>query len=148
MYGLCHQQPIHVGSRGFDLENAEFLCAPRSLIPLSGFLVIASTRHIRSISDMQEFEYDEFSTLVKTTHRAIREATEIEYLTIIQEESSIHFHLWFFPWTQNVIERYGQPCLTKIREIMADYRKQLIDQAEWMELVKLIEKIKILMMSY
>ena len=94
---------------------------------------------------MQEFEYEEFSTLVKTTHHAIKNATEVEYLTTIQEESSRHFHLWFFPWIESVINRYGQPSLTKIRQIMIDYRKRAISESEWMELKESIEKIKTLM---
>ena len=76
--------------------------------------------------------------------RAIKETTNIEHLTIIQEESSPHFHLWFFPWTEGVIEQYGQPSLTKIREIMTDYRKHPIDEVEWGELQKSIETIKTL----
>ena len=115
------------------------------LIPHPGFLIISSLRHIQSISDMHDSEFEEFARLVKTTHCAIKKATGIEYLTMVQEESSIHFHLWFFPWTKVVIEQYGQPSLTKIREIMGNYRKQPIDKAEWKELEKSIGKIKALL---
>jgi hypothetical protein len=94
---------------------------------------------------MQEFEYEEFSTLVKTTHQAIKDATKVEHLTIVQEESSIHFHLWFFPWTESVIGQYGQPSLTKIREIMRDYQEYAISESEWTGLRQSIEKIKTLM---
>jgi hypothetical protein len=94
---------------------------------------------------MQATEYEEFSGLVKTTQQAIKEATAVEYLTIVQEESSIHFHLWFFPWTRNVIEQYGLPSLTIIRDIMADQRKQRIGNKEWGELEMSIERIKTLM---
>lgn len=90
---------------------------------------------------MQETEYEELSTLIRTTHCAVKEATRIEYLTMVQEENSVHFHLWFFPWTQEVIEKYGQPSLTKIREIMADYANRTIDEAEWKDLEKSIKKI-------
>ena len=131
---------------GGMIQRTKNFCVHQDpLIPLPGFLVIASTRHIKSISEMQEVEYKEFSILVKTTHQAIKDATKIEHLTIIQEESSIHFHLWFFPWIESVINRYGQPSLTKIRQIMIDYRKQAISESEWMELEKSIEKIKTLM---
>jgi len=91
---------------------------------------------------MSASEYDEFSMLVRTVHCSIKEATKVEYLTMIQEESSPHFHLWFFPWTRNIVEQYGQPSLTKIREIMAEYRKQTLDEEEWVELQKSIETIK------
>jgi diadenosine tetraphosphate (Ap4A) HIT family hydrolase len=131
---------------GFIYKTDLFCVHQDPLIPLPGFLVIASRRHIRSISEMRETEYDELSKLVKTTHHAIKEATKIEYLTIVQEESSIHYHLWFFPWTQDVIERYGQPSLTKIREVMAEYKKQPVSEEAWGKLKEAIEKIKTLLL--
>jgi diadenosine tetraphosphate (Ap4A) HIT family hydrolase len=127
---------------GFIQKTNQFCVHQDSLIPLPGFLVIASVRHIQSISEMYEYEYEEFSRLVRITHQAIKEVTKIEYLTIIQEESSIHFHLWFFPWTKDVIEQYGQPTLIKIREIMTEYKKRSVDETEWGELQKTIEMIK------
>ena len=77
---------------------------------------------------MQETEYEEFSKLVQAADRAIKQATDVEWLTIVQEEQSIHFHLWFFPWTQAVIASYGKPSLSKIRGIMADYGQQSIGE--------------------
>jgi len=127
---------------GFIHRTQHFCVHQDPLIPLPGFLVIASLRHIRSISDMQEVEYEEFSNLFKASHQAIKAVTGIDHLTIIQEESSIHFHLWFFPWSDDVIEKYGHPSLTKIREVMADYRDQTLSESEWAELDKTIEKIK------
>jgi len=132
---------------GGMIQRTKHFCVHQDpCIPLPGFLVIASVRHIRSISQMQDFEYEEFSALVKTTHQAIKNATETEQLTIVQEESSIHFHLWFFPWTESVIEQYGPPSLTKIREIMRDFRKHVISEAECMKLRESIEQIKMQML--
>jgi diadenosine tetraphosphate (Ap4A) HIT family hydrolase len=130
---------------GVIQRTTNFCVHQDPFIPLPGFLVIAAVRHIRSLSQMQATEYEEFSGLVKTTQQAIKEATAVEYLTIVQEESSIHFHLWFFPWTRNVIEQYGLPSLTIIRDIMADQRKQRIGNKEWGELEMSIERIKTLM---
>jgi len=61
---------------------------------------------------------------------------------MIQEESSRHFHLWFFLWSSQVIERYRQPSLEKIRRIMADYREKPVSSAEWRELEESIEVIR------
>jgi hypothetical protein len=91
---------------------------------------------------MQPAEYEEFCDLVRSTHAAIKKVTNVTNLTIVQEESSSHFHLWFFPWTPQVVENYGQPTLTKIREIMADYRKQPLSAAQWQELEEVIESIR------
>lgn len=127
---------------GFILHSQNFCVHQDPLIPLPGFLVIASLMHIRSISEMQASEYDELSRLIRIAHRAIKQATGVENLTIIQEESSSHFHLWFFPWTDGVIEQYGRPNLAKIREIMARIKKQRVGEAEWKELEKTIQEIK------
>lgn len=127
---------------GFIYKTEYFAVHQDPLIPLPGFLVIASLRHIQSISDMKDSEFQEFAKLIKTTHKAIKESINIESLTIVQEENSIHFHLWFFPWTQAVIKNYGPPSLTKIREIMSDYRRQPIGETEWKELEQSIENIK------
>jgi len=125
-------------------KTQHFILHQDPLIPLPGFLVIASLRHIRSISEMADAEFNEFAYLIRTTHQVIKDATKIEYLTTVQEESSIHFHLWFFPWTKEVVEKYGPPSLTKIRDIMADLRKQTLGIEEWDYLEKSIKSIKAL----
>jgi diadenosine tetraphosphate (Ap4A) HIT family hydrolase len=129
---------------GGILRKTQYFCVHQDpLIPLPGFLVIASLRHIRSISEMDSLEYEELSYLIRSIHHAIKEAVRIEYLTIVQEESSIHFHLWFFPWTRDVIEQYGPSSLTKIREIMADQRENTMSGTAWEELKKSINRIKV-----
>lgn len=130
---------------GMLRRTANFCVHQDPLVPLPGFLVIATVRHIRSLSQMLATEYEEFSRLVWSVQRAIKEAIEVEYLTLVQEESSLHFHLWFFPWTGAVIAKYGGPSLTKIREIMADYRKQPVTESAWCEFKKSIEKMNTLL---
>lgn len=127
---------------GFIRKIDHFCVHQDPLIPLPGFLVIASLRHIKSLSEMHASEYEEFSTLLRMTHAAIQKTTGVESLTLVQEEHSSHFHLWFFPWTQTVIEKYGRPTLTKIREIMADYQGRPIGALEWEALVQSITDIK------
>lgn len=130
---------------GFIKRTQHFCVHQDPLIPLPGFLVIASMRHIRSIAEMPGAEYEEFSMLVRAAHEAIKKVTGIEFLTMIQEDYARHFHLWFFPWTPSVIEHYGQPSLTAVRGIMADYKQRTIDAIEWKTLEKSIEEIKTLM---
>jgi diadenosine tetraphosphate (Ap4A) HIT family hydrolase len=125
------------------IQQTDYFCVHQDpLIPLPGFLVIASIRHIRSISEMGQAEYDDLARLIRSTHQAIKQVTEIEYLTLVQEENSPHFHLWFFPWTQSVIETHGQPSLSRIRDIMAGLRKQPLGQEEWPLLAKTIKAIQ------
>lgn len=127
---------------GFIRVSKHFCVHQDPLIPLPGFLVIASLRHIQSIGEMGAEEYAEFAGLVRAAHCAIKRATVVERLTLVQEESSRHFHLWFFPWTQEVIEIYGRPSLSKIREIMSDLREATLDDRAWIELEASIEDIR------
>ena len=127
---------------GFIRRTQHFCVHQDPLIPLPGFLVIASLRHIHSIAEMSDREYQEFSELLRKASLAIKRATNVEFLTLVQEESSIHFHLWFFPWVKSVMEMYGKPSLTAIREIMAEVRKQPVNENRWQELQASIETIK------
>ena len=130
---------------GFIWKSADFCVHQDPQIPLPGFLVIASRRHIRSIDEMTEAEYAGITRLVRETQAAIKQALQIEYLTLIQEEHSSHFHLWFFPWLPEVITKYGEPSLTKIRGIMAEYSQEPISSEDWGRLEENIERIKAFM---
>lgn len=132
---------------GLILRTQWFCVHQDPLIPLSGFLVIASMRHVQSISEMGDAEYQEFSKIIRVSHAAIKTVTRVNYLTLVQEESSKHFHLWFFPWTTEVVEQYGSPYLSKVREIMADFKGRTLGKTEWNELEKSIEAIKARMMK-
>ncbi len=133
---------------GFIHRTQHFCVHQDPLIPIEGFLVIASTRHIRSISEMEDAEFNEFFWLIKNVHQGIKEVTTVEYLSMIQEENSSHLHLWFFPWTQTIIKEHGEPSLSKVRAIMKDYQTGPIDNMKWKELEMSIEKIKAQMKSY
>jgi len=126
---------------GLILRTHFFYVHQDPLIPLPGFLVIASPRHVRSISEMDVVEYGEFSRLVRDCHAAIKDVVGTD-LSLIQEESSRHFHLWFFPWTTEVVERYGSPSLSKIRDIIAEFKGRTLGKTEWNELDQSIEAIK------
>jgi hypothetical protein len=66
---------------------------------------------------------------------------EVEY-TIIQEEYSNHYHTWFFPWKNEIIEKYDTPSLSKIRMIMNEYIKKEISKKDLDEIEKETLKIK------
>ncbi len=130
---------------GFIWKSGLFCVHQDPLIPLAGFLVIASMRHIRSIAEMYQAEYAEFAGLVRQTQAAIRQAAQVEYLTLVQEDHSSHFHLWFFPWLPVIIRDHGEPSLAKIRGIMAELARQPISTEAWSELEKTIQAVKVLM---
>jgi diadenosine tetraphosphate (Ap4A) HIT family hydrolase len=127
---------------GFIKTGTYFCVHQDPLIPLPGFLVIGARRHIRTLAEMGADEYAEFAALLRETESAIRAVTGVEHLTLVQEEHSVHFHHWFFPWTAAVMAHYGLPDLAKIRVIMAELRREPLSAEEWTLLAVSIEQIK------
>jgi hypothetical protein len=82
--------------------------------------------------------------LLRQAQAAIKAVTQVEYLILVQEEHSSHFHLWFFPWLPDVIQKYGEPSLAGIRGIMAEVSRGPISAEAWEELKKTIMRIKAL----
>ena len=127
---------------GLIAKGNHFYVHQDPLVPLPGCLVIGARRHIQRIVEMRTEEYQEFADFLRRTEIAIRHIVGIEVLTLVQEEHSVHFHLWFFPWTGDILAQYGAPGLGKIRAIMADHRKRPIEAGAWAALENSINKLK------
>lgn len=127
---------------GFIARTPHFVVHQDPLVPLPGFIVIASLRHFQRLDEMTAVEYQDFAFLLRKTQLAIKRVTGIEHLTLVQEESSVHFHLWFFRWTESVIKQHGKPSLSKIREISALCRKDRISEVDWLALNASIQELK------
>jgi len=127
---------------GMIKETAHFCLHQDPLIPLPGFLVIGARRHVHALDELSDVEYADFVGVLREAQRAIKAVTEVKHLTIVQEEHSSHFHLWFFPWTDEVVERFGKPSLSSIRAIMAAYRQETLDPETWRALEASIHEIK------
>jgi len=90
------------------------------LVPLKGFIILASKRHIKSINQMTSDEYREYCDLVKKIRASYPESDNFEGLTFIQEEISSHFHIWFFPWYTGMRQK-EIPALNQIRDLSEKY---------------------------
>lgn len=139
----CAISENSMSAPGGLIQKANFFCVHQDpLNPLPGFLVISSRRHIQSISDLQKSEYgeiflssqsDPFRNQDRDRHRESNDYSGREFKPLA---------FVVFSWTRQIIEKYGKPLLTKIREIIADYRDQTIDEVEWGVLEETIDKIR------
>lgn len=86
-------------------------------IPIKGFLIIASKKHIKSISQLTLEESQELFDLVYRARRALTLIEDIKEVSIIQEERSGHFHLWLFPRYEWMYEKFKN-SLSTVREIL------------------------------
>jgi len=103
---------------GLLYKSENFHINQDPLVPMEGFLVITSNRHIQRISDLTDDEFSEYSNLIKITRRLIKDIFNIEFVTMVEEEMSIHFHTWFFPWSKKILSNIEKPSLNEIRPFM------------------------------
>ena len=102
---------------GIIRETENFILHQDPEIPIKGFLIIASKKHIKSISQLSFEESQELFDLVYKARRALESIDDIKEVSIIQEERSSHFHLWLLPryqWMDDICIN----SLSTIREIM------------------------------
>lgn len=79
-------------------ETKNFVVEQDFAYPIPGFTIIASKRHIQSITEFNAIEEAEYTSIVRATLNAMYEAEIGDRITLIQEDGASHFHLWLFPW--------------------------------------------------
>ncbi len=105
----CAIQKGEVQSPGGLIAESRYFTAGQDYeIPILGFVIVASKRHIQSIDEFTDDEQKDFIEFLCRVRKAMRQALGIEVVYLIQEEdTSNHFHIWMFPrygWMQ---EKFG-----------------------------------------
>lgn len=91
--------------RGGSVINTKYFDVSQDFeVPIPGFMIIASKRHLTSVDEFTDEEATEFTQVLQATRKLQREVLGIESIYIHQEEdSSDHFHVWMMPryeWMQ------------------------------------------------
>ncbi len=72
-------------------------------IPIPGFIIISSNRHIQSIDEFTKDEQKDFISLVVKLRHGMREVLDIEQIDIIMvENGEHHFHFWLLPVSKDM----------------------------------------------
>ncbi len=118
--------------------NAVVLVAD-PVVPVPGFYVINTKRHIRSLSELDNTERQELVNLAAHAEKAIKSLGDNE-ITLVQEERSSHFHLWIFPNYDWMTEKYGKG-ITYLRDIFTYAKENATDETK-QEVLAAIEKVR------
>jgi diadenosine tetraphosphate (Ap4A) HIT family hydrolase len=108
-------------------------------VPLEAFLVIGTTRHVRSLVEVSVDEQANVLEMVRLARQLMLEVPDMDSVTVVQEERSAHFHLWLFPWYRWMLEKHGSASLERIRPIMAELKataagvRQVKRVLQWVE---------------
>ena len=79
---------------GILYDGKSIILAADPEIPIPGFLIITSKRHIQSFSELSEDERTEIGNTIAWAEKAIKELNISETVTLVQEDRSKHFHIW------------------------------------------------------
>jgi diadenosine tetraphosphate (Ap4A) HIT family hydrolase len=126
---------------GLIAETASFVLHQDPEVPIKGFLIAASKRHIRSLAEMSREEAQELFDLVYRARLALRRLEDIQAVTIIHEERSSHFHLWLLPRYAWMDAKFAH-SLTSIREMMRDAKENRKTPAVVQEILACVELLK------
>ena len=111
-------------------------------IPIPGFIILASRRHLVSVDEFSDEQKQDFINTLCQLRLAMRKALDIKTVSLIQEEgTSDHFHLWLFPWYGWMIEKFPEN-LSSLRPIMEYARTNLKTKDNLNKVLDSVEKLR------
>lgn len=131
---------------GIIYDGESIILAADPEIPIPGFLIITSKRHIQSFAELTVDERAEIGNTIAIAERAIKDLKIAETVTLVQEERSKHFHIWIFPDQEWMQEKFGYG-LQYLRVINAYARENASDE-DVIRVIKVAEEIKEYMQKY
>ena len=127
---------------GIIAETASFVLHQDPEVPIKGFLIAASKRHIRSLAEMSQTEAQELFGLVYRARLALRQLGDIGNVTLIQEERSAHFHLWLLPRYSWMDDSGFADSLSTSRAIMTYARENLKTPEAVQQILAAVEMLR------
>ncbi len=126
--------PRGIRSRHFDVHQDYE-------IPIPGFLIVSSQRHIMSIDDFTASEQRDFIQLLCRVRAVMRKSLAINTILLVQDEAtSHHFHVWLlprYPW----MKRFGR-SIESIRPIIEYARIHMQTKANQKKIARINDVVR------
>ncbi|MFA4873197.1 MAG: diadenosine tetraphosphate hydrolase [Patescibacteria group bacterium] len=107
-----------------DIVKSKYFDAHQDYeIPIPGFVIISSRRHIQSVDEFTDKEQRDFIKLLYRLRSALRQVLGVKVVYLIQEEDTLHhFHVWVFPRFDWMKRKFGRK-IESVRPIMEFAKK-------------------------
>ena len=137
----CDLRIGKLSGAGVVLSSKYFEVEQDTEIPIPGFMILSSKRHLISVDDFTKAEQIDFvGTLVKV-RQAMRKVLKIKVVYFFQnEDTDSHFHVWIFPRYQ-WMNKFGKK-IQSVRPIMEYARRKLKTKKNLAEVEKSRLKLK------
>ena len=139
----CAIQNGEVESPGGSIASTKYFDAHQDYeIPIPGFVILASKRHLQSVDEFTEEERLDFIEFLCRLRKTMRQAFDVQVVYLIQEEdTSHHFHVWIFPRYDWMAEKFGRK-IQSVRPIMEYARENLKTTENLKKVDEAMEKMK------
>lgn len=112
-------------------------------LPINGFIVIGSIRHIESINEMTIEEKQELITLIDVVIFCLKKLDICsQYDVIWEEKDNNHFHVWLMPRHKYLLEAMGTNIIKKIGTLFSYAKNNLRTEENLNTIRKTIELLK------
>ena len=102
---------------GMLYQDDQFTITQDVELPINGFIIISTVRHIEKFTELTDDERINLSNLINKTLNILRTNNIAEEFNIILEEKhNYHFHIWLMPRHKWMIEKFGK-VLKNIKQI-------------------------------
>ena len=138
----CLIESGKVDASEFVILRTDFFTVNQDLdVPIPGFLIISSRRHVFSVEEFTLEEAKEFGKLVRLVRKGMREIFAANTVYLFQNEAGdSHFHLWMFP-RQDWMEPFGDK-IESVRPIIEYAKTHMKTRAGWEATKQLISQMR------
>ena len=136
-YGNLDENP------GQILRTKNFDISQDFELPINGFIVIGSIRHLKTINEMTMEEKQELIVIIDETIRALKNIGVCsEYDVVWEEKEGNHFHAWLMPRHKYLLDAMGTNIIKKVGELFDYAKKNLRTEENLNEIAKTIKNLK------
>lgn len=133
---------------GEILKTKHFDISQDFELPINGFIVIGSIRHIESINDMTEEEKQELLSLIDIVIANLKKLNVCsQYNVIWEEKDNNHFHVWLMPRHKYLVNVIGKNIVKNIGELFDYARNNLRTEENIKEIYRTIENLRLVLKS-
>ena len=110
-------------------------------IPIKGFMILSSKKHVEGIVNFNEKERKELIDFLFKVRKAMKEVLGVKHVYLVQvEDPSSHFHIWIFP-RSSWMEKFGSG-IGSVRPIMEHARKNMKTRKDLDQVKESSEKLR------
>ncbi|MBP6974908.1 MAG: diadenosine tetraphosphate hydrolase [Candidatus Pacebacteria bacterium] len=138
----CARENGEMERMGTVLTTEHFDAHQDFEIPIPGFIIISSRRHLQSVDEFTDEEKIDFINTLTAVRAGMRKALGVDVVYLVQEEDTTHhFHVWVFPRYDWMTEKFGKKTAS-LRPIMEYARENLKTEENLQKVEEAITRLK------